>query len=198
MQDQSADCSFPAAAGGLAALAPATRRGQRLPLMTRLPEPRRSQLDRLLHDSFEVGILLKAIMAFIELLSGVLLWIFGQRAVAFAQAVTLSHVSRHPHDRVAAWLEHIAAGFSIHSEQFYALYFVSHGLVKLILVFGLWREVRWAFPTSIVALSGFVVYQLYRYSQTGTVGLLVLSAFDLLLIALIWREFRSRRDPGAA
>lgn len=177
--------------------APPDRAGHGGPPVSGAPPPARRQLlDRLLHDSFEVGILLKAAMAFLELASGVLLWVFGRRALDFAQAATLSHVSKHPHDRIAAWLEHLAAGFSIHSEHFYALYFISHGLVKLILVWGLWREARWAFPTSIVALAGFVAYQLYRYSQTGTVGLLVLSAFDLVLIALIWREFRSRRRAG--
>ena len=36
----------------------------------------------------------------------------------------------------------------------------------------------------------FVVYQLHRFSATHAVGLLVLSVFDLLVIALIWREWR--------
>lgn len=163
-----------------------------------MPHAPSSRLDHLLHNSFQVSVLMKGAMATLEILAGALLWILGPRAVAFAQQVTLHRIGDPRNDWIAAHLRQFAESISLQSDHFYALYFISHGLVKLVLVIGLWHESRWAFPTSILAMSGFIVYQLYRYTQTGSVGLLVLSGFDLLVIALIWREYAQRRRQGLA
>ena len=76
------------------------------------------------------------------------------------------------------------------AEQFFAVYLMAHGVVKLSLVLGLFRRKRWAYPTSIAVMSMFVVYQLWRFHLTHGVGLLALSVFDSVLVALIWREWR--------
>ena len=85
-------------------------------------------------------------------------------------------------------------------QHFYAVYLLIHGLVKLVLVAGLLRGLRWAYPASLVVMAMFVAYQLHRFSATHRVGLLVLSVFDLLVIALIWREWRlvAARDRDRA
>ncbi len=44
----------------------------------------------------------------------------------------------------------------------------------------------------------FVVYQLYRYSYTHSLGLVLLSAFDLVVIALVWHEWRSMQAAEPA
>jgi len=62
--------------------------------------------------------------------------------------------------------------------------------VKIALVAGLLSGARWAYPTSLVVMAMFVVYQLYRFSFTHGLALLVLTVFDLFVIALIWREWR--------
>lgn len=157
-----------------------------------------SLTDRILHGGFAASILMKGAIAAFELASGLLLLLFGARAMASAQAFTATRMGAHPHDLLARHLHHLLAGWSIGVGHFYALYFISHGLVKLVLVIGLWHEAKWAFPTSIVALFGFIFYQLYVYSQSGAIGLLVLSGFDLMVIALIWREYQARRRAGLA
>lgn len=107
-----------------------------------------------------------------------------------ASRVTRQELSEDPQDWVATTLLHWAQGFSIATQHFYAIYLLSHGLVKLILVAGLLRGARWAYPTSLVVMALFVLYQLYRFSFTHDVGLILLTAFDLFVIALIWREWR--------
>jgi len=39
----------------------------------------------------------------------------------------------------------------------------------------------------------FILYQLYRFSHTHSLGLLVLSAFDLFVASLVWREYRAQK-----
>ena len=46
---------------------------------------------------------------------------------------------------------------------------------------------------SFVFLGGFVIYQIYRMTYAPSVGLALLTAFDLFVIWLTWREFARMR-----
>jgi len=74
--------------------------------------------------------------------------------------------------------------------NFYAFYLLSHGIVKVFLVIGLLRNKLWAYPVSLVVLGVFIVYQLYRFSYTHGFGLMVLTVFDVVVMGLIWHEYR--------
>jgi uncharacterized membrane protein len=71
---------------------------------------------------------------------------------------------------------------------------LSHGLIKIFLVVGLLKEMLWSYPASLVVLAAFIVYQVYRYSYTGSVGLIVLTVFDLIVMILVWHEWRLLRS----
>jgi uncharacterized membrane protein len=60
----------------------------------------------------------------------------------------------------------------------------------VLLVIGLLRNKLWAYPVSLVALGLFIVYQLYRFSYTHGIGLIILTIFDIIVIALIYHEYR--------
>ena len=61
------------------------------------------------------------------------------------------------------------------------------------LVAGLLREKLWAYPASFAVFGAFIAYQLYRYSLTGDVGLILLSIFDAFVIYLAVHEYRLLR-----
>lgn len=152
---------------------------------------RRGRFDWLLHETFEVSLLLKGGFAALEAASGVLLALIGPNAILHAiTRVTQTGIVADPGDRIAGTLLHWAQGFSIQSQHFVAIYLLVHGLVKLALVAGLLHGRRWAYPTGLVVMSLFVAYQLHRFAATHALGLVLLSVFDLLVIALIWREWR--------
>jgi len=48
----------------------------------------------------------------------------------------------------------------------------------------------WAYPASLAALGLFIVYQLYRFTDTHGIGLIVLTIFDLVVMVLIWQEYK--------
>ena len=62
-----------------------------------------------------------------------------------------------------------------------------------------WQMRLWLFGVffflyaPLVALVAFSVYQLYRFSYTHAFGLIALTLFDLLVIALIWHEWQVQR-----
>lgn len=65
--------------------------------------------------------------------------------------------------------------------------------MKLALVAGLLLRKLWAYPSTIVVLGLFILYQLYRYTQTGGVGLLLLTLLDGVVVALTWHEYKLMR-----
>lgn len=144
-----------------------------------------------IHQMFQVGVLLKGAHALIECAGGIALALVSTSTIAhLVDAITQDELIEDPKDFVAThlltWVQH----FSVATKHFYAFYLLSHGLVKLLLVIGLLKNKLWAYPASLIALGLFVLYQLYRFSYTHGAGLIVLTVFDLLVMSLIWHEYR--------
>jgi uncharacterized membrane protein len=137
--------------------------------------------ERSIHRIFVVSILAKGIHALIEIAGGLALTFTSTDTIAR----WLNEVDRH------AWL---ARHFPASEQGFYAFYLLSHGLVKSVLVIGLLREKLWAYPASFAVFGAFIAYQLYRYSYTHDVALILLSIFDLFVIALAVHEYRLLRE----
>jgi uncharacterized membrane protein len=147
--------------------------------------------DRQIHKLFQISIVLKGAHALIECVGGIALALTNTAAIArLVGRLTQNELSRNPHDFIATHLYALAQGFSVEAKHFYAYYLLSHGVVQLLLVIGLLRGKLWAYPVSLVVMGLFIVYQLYRYSFTHGIGLLVLTIFDIIVIGLIWQEYR--------
>ena len=43
----------------------------------------------------------------------------------------------------------------------------------------------------------FIAYQLYRLAYRLTLGLSLLTVFDVFVVWLTWREYKARRNPTA-
>lgn len=146
--------------------------------------------ERALHEAFEASLAAKAAIAVTETASGVALWLVPHSALAgLGLWLTAHRVATHPDDRVAAAALRAIEGFSVGTQHFFALYLASHGLVKLAVVAALARGYGWAYPLSLVVMSGFVVYQLYRLSLGLSWPLVALTLFDVVVMALIWHEW---------
>jgi len=147
-----------------------------------------------IHQIFKVSVLLKGAHALIECAGGLALALVRTSTIAaLVNRLTQEELIEDPNDFVATHLLTMAQNFSVSTQHFYAFYLLSHGIVKLFLVIGLLRGRLWSYPTSLVALGLFIVYQLYRFSYTHGVGLIVLTVFDLLVMGLIWHEYHLAR-----
>lgn len=130
----------------------------------------------------------------LEILGGALLFVTtADQLRHLARILTLHELTEDPHDLVANYVWHAAQGLSPGVARFGAVFMLSHGLVKVGLVAALlWRR-TWAYPVAIVAFLVFLAYQLSRYAHTHWPALLALSALDVLVILLTWREYRRLR-----
>ena len=150
--------------------------------------------ERRVHQLFEGSILLKGAHAVIECVGGVVLALTSRTTiVATVARVTQEELHEDRADFVAGHLLAWAQHFSIATQHFYAFYLLSHGVVKLALVAGLLRRKLWAYPASLAVMALFIAYQVYRYTFTHSAGLIVLTLFDLLVVWLIWHEYRLLR-----
>ena len=110
-----------------------------------------------------------------------------------AYFLTLGELGEDPHDLFSNYLLKTATNLSISTQHFVAFYLFSHGIVKLFVIIGLLRKKYWAYPASIAVFSGFIVYQLYRYSHTHSFWLLVFTVFDIIVIYLTIHEWRTSK-----
>jgi len=150
------------------------------------------------HRVYLLSLALKAAAAVFEISAAIVLVFLDAEAMQHAaMQIIADELLHHPNDWLAALAANWAVNFSIEAKTFAALYLASHGVVKLMLVVALWRNLAWAYPVSIVAFSAFIVYQLYRFTFTHSVFLIVLTVFDLVVIVLVWHEWRYRRAGGA-
>ena len=154
--------------------------------------------EKTIHRMFEVGIWLKGAHALLEVIGGILLWAIDTSAITeFVVDLTADELVNHPRDLIAGYLLQSALKFSVATKTFAAFYLFSHGVVKLFLVAGLIRNRRRAYPASLVVLGLFILYQLYRFSFTHSIALIVLTVFDVVVIWLIWHEYRVMREARA-
>jgi uncharacterized membrane protein len=152
----------------------------------------RKSRDRLLHWLFEASLAIKGLLTAAETLAGLGLLLTPNPLIArFVFWVTHFEIAEDPNDTLATWTLRAVAQFPMGTQHFYALYLLAHGGLKLTMVYMLWRRVLWAYPAAMVVLSGFVVYQTFESFHAGSPFLLLLALFDLVMIGLVWQEWRA-------
>ena len=150
-------------------------------------------LDRV----FEIGIIAKGLNGLAELVGGLLLLFVTPSSIHHVVAsLTQGELSEDPHDVIAHYLLHTANGLTGGALFFGALYLLTHGAVKVVLVVALLLNKLWAYPCMIVVLLIFIGYQLYRIVLDPGAGLIALTIFDALIVALTWREYRRQRETA--
>lgn len=151
-------------------------------------------IARWLHRLFEASLVIKGVLATLEALSGLgLLLTANHRIVALVDWLTRYEIAEGPQDGLATWVQRHAELLSMQSQHFYALYLLSHGALKLAMVILLALGLSWAYPAALLVLAGFVTYQTYEWLHSGSPFLLMLSGLDMLMIYLVWQEYRAIR-----
>src|SRR6266446_5979802 len=123
-------------------------------------------LSRSLDDTFKITVTIKGIDGALEIIGGIaLLFVRPSTIDHVARALTQHELSRDPHDFIARHLLHSAGQLTHGSTLFAAIYLLSHGIAKVVLVVAVLRNQLWAYPAMIVLLGAFIAYQLYRLSD---------------------------------
>lgn len=160
---------------------------------------RRSRPKDLLDRTFEVAIILKGLDGVLEVIGGLVLLVVTPATInRIVTALTQHELSQDPHDFVATRFLNTAHGLTRSVVLFGALYLLAHGVVKIVLVVALLRNRLWAYPWMIVFLLVFILYQVYRMTLGPSAGLAALTAFDVFVVWLTYREYQKQRYRLAA
>jgi uncharacterized membrane protein len=154
-----------------------------------------------LHLFFDISLWCKGLFALSEVGAGlVALFVAKQHLANIVHWVFRDEFAADPHDLIATYFLHAVQNLSVGAQHFAALYLLGHGIIKLWLVIGLLREKLWYYPVALAVFGAFIVYQLYRFTDTHSAWLLVITAVDVAVIVLTWHEYRylhSRHTPAA-
>ncbi len=148
------------------------------------------ELKRWLHELFEVSIIIKGIDGALEFVSGMIL-LFNSSAVSHLVNNALSNeLLEDPKDISANFfmnaLHQISPGIGV----FIVTYLLVNGLLKILIVTFLLLKKSWAYPLSGVLLSLFSLYSIYRLILNFSYVMLVLTAIDIIIIALLRLEYQ--------
>jgi uncharacterized membrane protein len=147
--------------------------------------------EEILRKIFRMGLFLKWIFASLQLIGGTILLFISQNIITRGIiAITREELTEDPRDYIATHILQFGTHLSLSTKLIIALYLIIHGIIKFYLLYGLWKDKLSAYPLSAGVFSLFLAYQLYRYSFTYSVWLLILSLFDLIYIYLIIHEYR--------
>jgi uncharacterized membrane protein len=152
-------------------------------------------LSPALDTTFKIGVVLKGLDGVLEVVGGLLLLFLSPAAIEhIVRTLTAHELSEDPHDLIARYLLHTASHLTTSTTLFGAIYLLSHGAAKIVLVVFVLRDKLWAYPWLIVLLLAFIVYQLYRITFVHfSGGLTALTVFDAVLVWLTWREYQAKR-----
>ena len=140
---------------------------------------------------FTLSLWLKGLNAFSEIIGGIAVLLVNKAyIIVLVLNLTQNELSDDPHDIVANFIVNSVANYSISSQTFFSIYLLIHGILKIFVIIGLLMNKMWAYPTSIVVFSGFIAYQIYRYSFTHSAWLLALTIFDIFIVYLVIHEYR--------
>lgn len=156
--------------------------------------PTKTALDK----AFAIGLGLKTLDAIVELAGGMFLLFAGpERLQEVVRNILASGWGEGANGFFATYLLHWSTQFKGGAVLFAAIYLVVHGVAKLVVVGEVLRGKLWAYPALIILVSLFALYQIYHMMTAGlTLGYVVLTLSDLLIIALTAAEYVRHRARG--
>jgi uncharacterized membrane protein len=104
--------------------------------------------EQRIHQFFRVSVILKGLHALLECAGGLLFYFLDTTSVLrFVNNLTLNELVEDPRGYIATHLLAAAEQLTGATLSFYALYLISHGIIKLLLVIGLLWENPIAYPS---------------------------------------------------
>jgi uncharacterized membrane protein len=146
-------------------------------------------MQKNIRSIFRISLFLKGVNAILEIIGGVL-FLFTGMVTDIIQFLIQAELLEDPKDFTANFIQHYLPYSSQYSQFFASFYLLSHGVIKIFLVIGLLRNRLWAYPSAIVVFFLFILYQVYRFSYTHSLILVLLTILDLVVIVLTWHEYK--------
>ncbi|MFI5270822.1 MAG: DUF2127 domain-containing protein [Candidatus Saccharimonadales bacterium] len=139
---------------------------------------------------FEGGLLIKGLDGFIELVAGfILLFVSPASIQHFLSFITARELQSEPNNKFAHLVLHSADHLTTSNKTFLIIYLWLHASIKLISVVGILKNWLWAYPFALISLGILTLYQVYSIVVHASIGMILLTIFDVFILGMIWREY---------
>lgn len=155
----------------------------------------KSWFDRL----FKISVAIKGFDGLIELIAGISLLISPGLVHWALSGVGGWFGQRHVHalQIIGEYIARIDGDFSRSGLTFLIIFLISHGLVKLGLVYCLLKKIVWAYPYAIIVLGMFLAYQIYLLITQPSIGMALFALLDVIIMILVYGEYRKLKAEEA-
>jgi uncharacterized membrane protein len=153
----------------------------------------RQRAGNLFNTIYDLGIIVKGIDGFLELVAGALLWIspsLVHSLLVGIQSELAETPTHHVRQYIAQYVGHLDTQLATAGMTFLIIFLISHGVVKLALVYALLKKIVQAYPVALVILGLFLVYQVYAFIREPSIGMALFCILDAVIIGLVWREYK--------
>ena len=139
---------------------------------------------------FKYSLFIKGFDGIIEIIAGTgLIFIRPETINTFVYSLVHGELVEEPGNKAAHYLltyGHVSSQGAL----FAAILLLLRGVVKIIVITGLLQRRIWVYPMAIIVFTAFTIYQMYIYFVSPSLFLLLLSIFDVVVIALTVREYK--------
>jgi len=147
--------------------------------------------EKLLHWAFKFGIWLKGIDGALELIGGLLLLTTNPETLNHIIVDLTQHeLQQDPGDWICNTLRHAGDHLYSNTRIWGSVYLLSHGAIKVFLATGILLGKLWAYPTAMLVIGGFILFQSGRLMVHFSFPLLAATDVDIVIVLLVWREYR--------
>ncbi|MBH1980171.1 DUF2127 domain-containing protein [Candidatus Saccharibacteria bacterium] len=144
--------------------------------------------------TYKAGLAVKGFDGLVELFVGLaLLFTPGiLHGILSATGASMSHHHDSLHHFVADYIARLDDDLARSGLAFLTLFLIGHGVLKLVLVYCLLRNIVHAYPYVLAALGAFLLYQFYVLAQDVTaIGMWLFTIFDIVIFVLVSLEYKS-------
>jgi uncharacterized membrane protein len=145
---------------------------------------------------FRVGLIGKGVDAVLEVAGGFLL-LTPTRLARWVTLLSQHELYRH-HQVLAGHLDNLAASVSEKASMVEAAYLMVHGTAKIVLILGIVAGKRWGYSGLIAVLSFFTCVEFGRALTAHELLTGLLGVFDLMVVAIIYKEYKQKFPAAAA
>lgn len=146
----------------------------------------------IIEKSFDIVLLLKSLFALGEIASGIaMFFLTPDRVNRMIQWFSRGELKEDPNDFLINLIVNFGHHFTVGAQYLTAIYLLSHGLIKIITLFLLWRKILWSYPLSIIVFVGFIIYQMNEFLLHHSIFMVLVSLVDILMIVLTILEYRN-------
>jgi uncharacterized membrane protein len=150
--------------------------------------------EKIYYRLFRLGVIGKILISGLEIVAGVAFLVISRDTLrTWLLNVFGDEMLEQPHDFLWNFVAKEIHNFATTPQAIWAAIFLSHGIVKIFLAIGLWRNILWTYPVAAITFAGFVIYQIYQMTYTPSLSLALITILDVVLIVLILHEYRRRK-----